>query len=70
MFEFYGFSALSKLVGRHYARKYRADKQQTRSAHIRNASSGQWRKYFSAKVSRQFDLAYADLLDSLGYASR
>ena len=67
MFEFYGFSTVNKFVGRFYARRYRAAKRQSKLKHIRNASSGQWRKYFTPEVTRQFNHCYKDLLEKLEY---
>ena len=67
MFEFYEFSFASRLVGRFYARRYRAAKRQGRLKHIRNASSGQWREYFTPEVTRQFNQRYPDLVEKLNY---
>ena len=67
MFEFYGFSTANRFVGRFYARRYRAAKRQANLKHIRNASSGQWREYFTPEITRQFNQRYAELLDKLQY---
>ena len=67
MFRFYGFGAVSRFVGRHYARRYRAARRQARSAHIRNASSGQWRRHFTPELERRFNDRYGDLIEKLGY---
>jgi len=69
MFEFYEFSTASKFVGRFYARRYRAAKQQARSKHIRNANSGQWREYFTPEVTRQFNQRFEGLLEKQDYVS-
>ena len=67
MFRFYRFGAVSRFVGRYYARRYRAARRQARSQHIRNASSGQWRQHFTPEVERRFNERYGDLLEKLGY---
>lgn len=67
MFEFYGFPGFARVVGRHYAQRYSAARQQAKSGHIRNASSGQWRDYFTPKLKQRFDQRYGELIDKLGY---
>lgn len=68
MFRFYRFGALTRCVGRYYARRYRASRRQAMSGHIRNASSGQWRQHFTPHLQRLFNERYGDLLERLGYS--
>ena len=67
LLKFYQLPYLSRLLGRHYATRYSATRKSGRKGHIRNASSGQWRQYFTAKVNSRFNEVYADLLEQYEY---
>lgn len=69
MFEFFGFSAASRLIGRFNARRHRAAKQQAKSKHIRDPNSGQWRQYCTPELTRRFNGRHGDLIEKLGYAT-
>jgi len=67
LMEFYQLPALQRKAGRYYARRYSAARKSGRKGHIRNASSGQWKQYFSARVNRRFNEVYGDLLERYAY---
>jgi hypothetical protein len=67
LMEFYQLPALQRKAGRYYAGRYSAAKKSGRKGHIRNASSGQWKQYFSARVNRRFNEVYGNLLERYGY---
>ncbi len=68
IFEHYGFSPLQRRLGDFFVRRYSLKKQKRRGdAHVRNPSSGQWRKHFTPRVRRAFDEKYAGLIRDLGY---
>lgn len=60
-------SPAERLRGLYYARKFRAARRLTRTAHIRNPAPGQWRALFSPGLKKQFDALYGPLVDKLGY---
>lgn len=64
---FFGLPWPARLKGRYYARRYSASRRRGKTAHIRNPSSGQWRRYFTPEVSRRFNELYGDLLERYGY---
>ena len=68
LFKFYGFSWVRRCVGVHAARKLSASNQDSRP-HIRDPSTGQWKKHFTPRIKRYFDERYGDLVERLGYAS-
>ena len=68
IFDFFGFSLPVRLVGKHYAKKFRAGARSSNKKHIRNPSSGQWRQYFTPKVHQLFNERYSRLLVRYGYA--
>ena len=67
LFAFHRFSRVEHGLGRFFARRYSL---QRRSAdpHVRNPSSGQWRRHFTPRVTRAFEQRHGALLELLGYA--
>ncbi len=63
----YAMPASAKLRGLYYARKFRAARRQSRTAHIRNPTPGQWRTLFTPELKKQFDAQYGALVEKLGY---
>jgi hypothetical protein len=66
LFEFYGLTPLERWVGSWFANRYSMGRRGA-DPHIRNPTSGQWRKYFTPRVRQAFDSKYADLVRRLGY---
>ncbi|MBF0275409.1 MAG: sulfotransferase domain-containing protein, partial [Nitrospinae bacterium] len=67
IFDFYEVPFWAKIRGKSYAKKYSVSKRKGKSKHIRNPSSGQWRKYFTPALHKTFNENYEDLLTKLGY---
>jgi hypothetical protein len=66
LFEFYGLSVLERRLGIWFAQRYSIGRR-AGDPHIRNPASGQWRKHFTPRVKRAFDVRYAGLIRQLGY---
>jgi hypothetical protein len=66
LFEFYGLAPLERRLGIWFANRYSIGKRGL-DPHIRNPTSGQWRKHFTPRVKRAFDAKYAGLIKLLGY---
>lgn len=64
---FYELPWLACYNGVRYARLFSAAQKSGKAGHIRNASSGQWREYFSPGLRKTFNDQYGDLLLHLGY---
>lgn len=64
---FFDLPWLSRQLGLVYARRFRAAKRIGKSEHIRDVTSGQWRKYFTPALRERFDAECAELLAKLGY---
>jgi hypothetical protein len=67
LFDFYGLTQLERRLGNWFANRYSIGKRGGADPHIRNPSSGQWRKHFTPRVRRAFDAKYAGLVKRLGY---
>ena len=67
IFDHYGLSTLEKSLGRFFVRRYALRKVKKSDPHVRNPSSGQWRKHFTARVRQAFDSRYGSLVRQLGY---
>lgn len=67
IFDFYGMSFPVRLVARHYARKFRAGQRASNKKHIRDPSSGQWRQYFTPRMTSLFKDCYGELLLKYDY---
>lgn len=67
LFDFMELSATEKKVGSFLAKRYALGNKQADKNHIRNASSGQWREYFTEEVSEIFNNQYQDVLEQYGY---
>lgn len=68
LFDFYGLSLLERRLGNWFAKRYSISGR-TGDPHIRNPTSGQWRKHFTPRVKQAFDARYAGLIRRLGYPS-
>jgi hypothetical protein len=66
LFEFYGLSAIERRLGIWFAKRY-SIRGRAADPHIRNPTSGQWRKYFTPRVRQAFDKQHAGLIHELGY---
>lgn len=66
IFELYGLTPLERALGLRFAKKYSLRKIAADS-HVRDPSSGQWRKHFTPRVRQAFDAQYAGLVKQLGY---
>ena len=64
--QFFAFNVIQRNAGHYYAKRYSAGNRKN-SAHIRNPVSGQWQKYFTEAVMKQFEDNYGDLLDQYHY---
>jgi hypothetical protein len=67
IFEHYGLPTHERLIGRGLVRKFSLAGLESRGAHIRNPSSGQWREHFTPAVEAYFMARHGALLDRLGY---
>lgn len=67
MLAFYQLPLIAQGVGQFYAYQYSAAKRHGTNKHIRNASGGQWRKYFTPSLRERFNEEWGDLLDRYGY---
>lgn len=68
LFRFYGVSSVEWWLGGFFANRYSIGKRSA-DPHIRNPSSGQWRRHFTPRVRQAFEARYAGLLSQLGYPS-
>jgi hypothetical protein len=66
IFEHYGLDEEEVTEGTKLARQFSSGNLGPDS-HVRDASHGQWRKYFTPKVSEAFELRYPTLLRNLDY---
>lgn len=64
---FLGLPWLARKVGEMQARRLAASRRATKTDHIRDPRSGQWREHFTPVVRRRFQEAYSDLVARLGY---
>lgn len=67
LFDHYGFSAIERRLGLFFADRHSLARRQRRDPHIRNPSSGQWRKHFTPRVKAAFDAEWGGLVEWLGY---
>ena len=67
LMKFYQLPMTSRVVGRYYASRYSASRKSGKKGHIRNASSGQWKQYFTPEVNARFNEVYGDLLKLYDY---
>lgn len=70
IFRLYELPFVSRQIGLHYARKFRAAKRARRGGHIRDPRSGQWREHFTPALESRFNAEFGDLLEKLGYPDR
>lgn len=68
IFEHYGLSELERTVGGFFVRRH-ALKKRPSDPHVRNPSSGQWRKRFTPRVREAFEAQHPGLIQKLGYPS-
>jgi hypothetical protein len=68
LFDFYGLSPLERALGSWFARRY-SIRRRSADPHIRDPSSGQWRRHFTPRVRRAFDANHPGLIEQLGYPS-
>jgi hypothetical protein len=66
LFDFYGLSPVERLLGNWLARRY-SRRRRSGDPHIRDPSSGQWRRHFTPRVRRAFDASHPGLVERLGY---
>ncbi len=66
IFEFYGLRLPARMAGVCYAGRYRAERRSGHE-HIRNPGSGQWRQYFTPRLTERFNREYGPVLEKLGY---
>jgi hypothetical protein len=66
LFDFYGLSVLEQRLGLWFAGRYSLGRRRS-DPHVRDPSSGQWRRRFTSRVQRTFDAEWADLVELLGY---
>ena len=64
--EFYGLGSVEGWLTRHFGDRYSLARRHS-DTHVRDPSTGQWRKHFTPRVRREFDSTYASLLKQLGY---
>ncbi|MEM9293647.1 MAG: sulfotransferase domain-containing protein [Acidobacteriota bacterium] len=69
LLRFYGLSTLQQRLGTWFGRRYSLERLKKRKSdpHIRNPSSGQWRKHFTPRVQQAFDDRFGGLVERLGY---
>jgi len=67
LFDFYELSSVERRLGLWLARRYSLGKRGGKDKHVRNPSSGQWRKLFTPRVQSVFDERYGSLIQQLGY---
>ncbi len=68
--EHYGLPWPVRALGGVLARRHSLSARRRRSGvdpHVRDASSGQWRRYFTPVVRREFDARWGALIRDLGY---
>jgi hypothetical protein len=58
---------LERRLGMFFADRHSLARRQARDRHIRNPTSGQWRRHFTPRVKAAFDVEWAGLLAQLGY---
>jgi hypothetical protein len=63
---FYGLSAIERRLCAWFANRYTLSRRKA-DPHIRNPSSGQWRRHFTPCVQKAFDARFAGLIQQLGY---
>ena len=63
---FYGLSPLARALGNGFARRY-SFRKMAADPHVRDPTSGQWRRHFTPRVKQAFDARYAGLIEQLGY---
>ena len=66
LFDFWRLSPLEKALARVFVRRY-ALRKRAGDPHVRNPSSGQWRRQFTPRVKDAFDAQYGELIERLGY---
>jgi hypothetical protein len=66
IFKFYEVSEIERRLGVFHAKKYALSNVKD-TKHVRNANSGQWKKYFTPKVTKYFNEHYTDVIQLLGY---
>ena len=67
LFEFYEMSSLERGLGLKLANRYSLGGRGGKDTHVRNPSSGQWRKLFTPRIQSVFDERYGALVKQLGY---
>ena len=67
IFEHYELSPLERRLGRYFARRHSLARRRPDDTHIRNPSSGQWKKHFTPRVLEAFNDRWAGLLTRYGY---
>ena len=67
IFHFLKIPLFNRTLGLILAHRFRAKNMKGRYKHIRDPSSGQWKKYFTKKVHEKFLDQYDDLLEILEY---
>lgn len=67
LFAHYGLSWPTKKLARYFGYRHSAQQKSNRTEHIRNPSSGQWKKHFTPEVERYFNERYSDLLTRYNY---
>ena len=66
LFAFYGLAPAERLLAAWFAKRYSMQRRSS-DPHIRNPTSGQWRKHFTPRVTEVFDSKYGELMQQLGY---
>lgn len=67
LFEHYGLSPMERRLGRYFAGRHSLARRRPDDAHIRNPSSGQWKKHFTPRVREAFNDQWAHLITRYGY---
>lgn len=67
IFKFYELPYYLRKIGLFYAERYSAKKRLGQYNHIRDASSGQWRKHFTPALLDRFNSEYGEVLEKYGY---
>lgn len=67
IFSFLKLPLFNRAIGLILAHRFSAKNMKGKYKHIRDPKSGQWKKYFTAKVHTKFLDQYADLLELLDY---
>jgi len=67
IFDHYELSPVERRLGLFFADRHSLARRQARDPHIRNPTSGQWRKHFTPRVKEAFDADWAGLVERLGY---